>query len=103
MAAQSDTKTTKKRRRRVPYEGGAWSVGSCQPYRPPATLTAIEAAQRAREVRAHWLPFAEARAAEGRKWYAGVCRFYVAELAQLDARIAAQTAPAKRQRRKAAA
>ncbi|HMM29945.1 MAG TPA: hypothetical protein PKD46_16810 [Aggregatilineaceae bacterium] len=89
--------------RRKPYEGGAWSVGSCQPYRAPATLTAIEAAQRAREVRDHWLPIAQERAAEGRRWYPGIVAFYVAELAQLDAVIAAQTAPAKRQRRKRAA
>lgn len=85
------------------YEGGAWSIGSCRPYRPPATLSALEAAQRRQEVITHWLPFAEARAAEGRRWYGGICQFYLDELAALDAQIAAQTAPAKRQRRKRAA
>lgn len=89
--------------KRHEYTGGDWAIGSCTPYRAPATLTAIEAAQRAREVREHWLPFAEARAAEGRKWYPGIVTWYERELTELDTVIAAQTAPAKRQRRKAAA
>jgi len=78
--------------RRVEYEGGAWSIGSCNPYRPPHTLSAHEAAQRAHEVRERYLPFAEARAAEGRKWYAQIAAWYRAELDELDAR-AAHTPP----------
>lgn len=85
-------------KRRSKYEGGDWSIGSCKPYRPPHTLTAIEAAQQAAEIRDRWLPFAEARAAEGRKWYPGICAWYRRELTRLDAQIAAD-APQKRTRR----
>lgn len=85
--------------RRSVYEGGAWALGSCTPYRPPHTLSAIEAAQRRQEVITRWLPVARERAAQGRKWYDGITRFYLDELAQLDAMIAAD-APQKRDRRR---
>lgn len=86
-------------KRRKPYTGGEWAIGACRPYRPPHTLSALEAAQQAAEIRAHWLPFAEARAAEGRRWYAGICQWYRRELARLEAVIAAD-APQKRTRRR---
>lgn len=78
----------KRRSRRAPYQGGAWAWGGCNPYRFPQERTPLEAAARAREIRAHWLPIAEARAAEGRRWYRGICAVYRSELAQLDAMIA---------------
>lgn len=85
-------------KRRSVYEGGEWSIGGVTPYRAPHTLTAIEAATRAREIRAHWLPIAEQRRDAGRKWYAGICEVYRCELRALDARIAEQTAPAQREK-----
>ena len=59
----------------------------------PAPQSAIEAAQRRERVLTHWLPIAEQRRDSGRRWYDCICRVYYAELAQLDAQIAAQTAP----------
>ena len=82
-----------------PYTGGEWSIGGVTPYRPPHTLSAIEAAAEAAEIRARWLPFAEARAAEGRRWYPGIVAWYRRELQRLDAVIAAD-APQKRTRRR---
>jgi hypothetical protein len=90
-------------KRRKPYEGGEWAIGACRPYRPPHTLSALEAAAEAAEIRAHWLPFAEARAAEGRRWYGGIVAWYERELTELDAVIAAQATPQKRARRQRAA
>lgn len=85
-------------KRRKPYTGGDWAIGSCQPYRAPHERSAIEAAARACEIRDHWLPIAEARAAEGRAWYRGICAVYRSELAALDAVIEA-SAPQKRDQR----
>ncbi|MCZ2095980.1 MAG: hypothetical protein LC121_06845 [Anaerolineae bacterium] len=75
-------------KRRSKYEGGDWAIGACKPYRPPHTLSAIELAQRAKEVREHYLPYAERQAAAGRPWWAGIAQFYRHELAQLDAKTA---------------
>lgn len=75
-----------------PYTGGAWSIGSCNPYRPPHALSAFEAAARAKDIREHWLPIAEARAAAGRRWYPEMVAWYQRELAALDAVIALATA-----------
>lgn len=107
MAAKSGTKAvqkqaTKRRTRRKPYEGGPWAWGSCKPYRPPHTLSAIELAQRRQEVAGRFLPFAEARAAEGRKWYSGIVAWYQRELTEIDA-LLEEAATQKRQRRKRAA
>jgi len=104
MAAKSGTKAvqkqaTKRRTRRKPYEGGPWAIGGVKPYVPLARRSAIELAQRRQEVAGHFLPFAEARAAEGRKWYPGICEVYRVELQQIDALLATQ----KRQRRQRAA
>jgi len=61
-------------------------------------VTAIDAAQRRREVAERLLPFAEQRAAEtGRRLYRGIADFYRAELAALDSLIAA--APGQRAQR----
>lgn len=85
--------------KRHEYTGGAWSIGSVRPYRPPATLTALEAAARAREIRDHWLPIAQERAAQGRRWYPGMVAWYERELHALDAVSAAQTAQKPRAQR----
>lgn len=108
MAAKSGTKAvqkqaTKRRSRRKPYEGGPWAWGSCKPYRPPHTLSALELAQRRQEVTGHFLPIAQERAAAGRPWYGGICRFYESELQQIDALLAAQATPQKPARRQRAA
>lgn len=107
MVAKSGTKAVrkqaKKRGRRTPYEGGDWAIGACKPYRPPHTLSALELAQRRQEITDKLLPFAEARAAEGRKWYPGMVAWYQRELQQIDALLAAQATSHKRQRRKRAA
>lgn len=84
--------------KRHEYTGGEWAIGGCQPYRAPHALTAIEASARAREIRAHWLPIAQERAAQGRKWYPGMVAWYERELSSLDDMIAAQTAPAQREK-----
>lgn len=103
MAAKTSTKKGSKRSRRAPYEGGSWSVGACAPH--PKPTSAIEAAQRAQTVRAHYLPFAEARYAEtGRAIYQGIADFYRAELSSLDDMIARGTRGSqKRTARKRAA
>lgn len=108
MAAKSGTKAvqkqaTKRRTRRKPYEGGPWAIGGVKPYVPLARRSAIELAQRRQEVAGHFLPFAEARAAEGRKWYPGMVAWYEAELQQIDALLAAQATTQKRARRQRAA
>ena len=90
-------------KRRKPYEGGEWSIGGVVPYVPLAQRSAIELAQRRQEVAGHFLPFAEARAAEGRKWYPGICEVYRAELQQIDALLATEATTQKRPRRKRAA
>lgn len=97
------TGTKKGRKRYKPYTGGDWSIGGCQPYRAPHERSAIEAAARACEIRDHWLPIAEARAAEGRRWYPGICEVYRRELAQLDALIAADAPQKHDQAQKASA
>lgn len=94
---------TKRRTRRKPYEGGDWAIGGVKPYVPLAQRSAIELAQRRQEVLTHWLPFAEARAAEGRKWYSGIVAWYQRELTEINALLATEAATQKRQRRKRAA
>lgn len=82
--------------KRHEYEGGAWAIGSAAPH--PRPSTAIDAAQRRREVAERLLPFAEARAAEtGRRLYRGIADFYRAELATLDRMIEAREGPEKGQ------
>lgn len=103
---ESNTKVAQKPKRKPrykPYEGGEWSIGGVKPYVPLAQRSAIELAQRRQEVAGHFLPFAEARAAEGRKWYPGICEVYRVELQQIDALLAAQATPQKRARRQRAA
>jgi len=89
-------------KRRKPYEGGEWSIGGVVPYVPLAQRSAIELAQRRQVITDKFLPFAEARAAEGRKWYPGICEVYRAELQQIDALLEEAT-PQKRARRQRAA
>jgi len=104
--AKNGTKTAPKQHRKPrykPYEGGEWSIGGVVPYVPLAQRSAIELAQRRQVITDKFLPFAEARAAEGRKWYPGMVAWYEAELQQIDALLAAQATTQKRARRQRAA
>lgn len=96
-------RATKRRTRRKPYEGGPWAIGGVKPYVPLARRSVIELAQRRQEVAGHFLPFAEARAAEGRKWYRGIVAWYQRELTEIDALLATEAATQKRARRQRAA
>lgn len=103
---ESNTKVAQKPKRKPrykPYEGGEWSIGGVVPYVPLAQRSALELAQRRQEVTGHFLPIAQERAAAGRPWYGGICRFYESELQQIDALLAAQATPQKRARRQRAA
>lgn len=106
MAAESGAKVGQKPKRKPrykPYEGGPWAIGGVKPYVPLAQRSAIELAQRRQEVAGHFLPFAEARAAEGRKWYSGIVAWYQRELTEIDALLATEATTQKRQRRQRAA